>query len=160
MNGLDGFFQELLRHHAADHQIRGRDQIDVDPLFGQGIEHSAGDPALALHSLTNYRDGPHSLVDDNLARADLPGESIQITLDLAEHLRRNEEGDVIVAFMALGLDDEKNIYGVGSENIEHPPGNTGLIGNSKERDLGDIRIVGDTSDQYFFHLAKLLSSLL
>ena len=62
--------------------------------------------------------------------------------------------------MALGLDDQQDIYGMGTQGLKYAPGNSGLVRDSQEGDLGDIRIVGYTPDQYFFHLTELLSSLL
>ena len=65
-----------------------------------------------------------------------------------------------MTFMALSLDDQQDIYGVNAQGLKYAPGNSRLVRDSQEGDLGDIRIVSDTPDQYFFHLTKLLSSLL
>jgi hypothetical protein len=143
VNGLHGPLDVGRAHDAGDADRRRRDDLDVDPGLGEGLEHVRGDAGMALHACADERHLCDFVVDLAGPRPDVGGELVEDGLRGREIALRERERDVGRAVGGDVLHDHVDVHAGVGEHAEDTRGDTRRIRYGHDRRLRFGDVVGD-----------------
>ena len=154
MGGAKGGFALGEGDDDGEFDFAGGNHVDVDVLFGEGLEEFGGDAGVAFHADADDGEFADFFLVEGLGKADLGSEGVDEGLGLRQVGAVDGEGEVGGRFWSVAdvLNDHVDVDGGLVKGLEDLGGDAGSVRNAEEGNFGLIFVEGDASDDDMFHV--------